>query len=87
MDRKPSCEGRVLALTITATQPVSAVADEHLVFADAALALAGHEVTDPVLRAIIESAARHELTGDEVIAAIRSHVQADDSRCHLSYLG
>ncbi|WP_165216493.1 hypothetical protein [Schaalia sp. ZJ1691] len=50
-------------------------AKERIAFADAALALAGHEVTDPALRAIIESAARHELTGDEAIAAIRRHIQ------------
>ena len=63
-----------MACTITATRPAPAV-DEHLMFADAALALAGHEVTDPALRAIVESAARDELTGDEAIAAIRRHVQ------------
>ncbi|NQX05587.1 hypothetical protein HQQ82_11205 [Rathayibacter sp. VKM Ac-2856] len=44
-------------------------------FAEAALSLAGHEVEDPALRAIIELAARHELSGDEAVAAIRRHVQ------------
>lgn len=48
---------------------------DHLVFAEAALALAGHQVTDPVLRRIIESVARHEITEDEAILAIRQHVQ------------
>ena len=64
-----------MARTITATRPAPAAVDEHLAFADAALARAGHEVTDPALRAIVEGAARHELTGDEAVAAIRSHVQ------------
>lgn len=53
----------------------AATVDERLTFADAALALAGHEVTDPQLRDILEQAARHELTGDEAVAAIRRHVQ------------
>ena len=64
-----------MARTITATRPAPTAVDEHLAFADAALALAGQEVTDPALRAIVESAARHELTGDEAVAAIRRHVQ------------
>mgnify|MGYP000053024816 CR=1 FL=1 len=48
---------------------------DRVAFADAALAVAGHEVADPVLRAIVEQAARDELTGDEAVAAIRRHVQ------------
>lgn len=64
-----------MARTITATRPAPADVDERLAFADAALALAGHEVTDPALRAIVESAVRHELTGDEAVAAICRHVQ------------
>lgn len=64
-----------MARTITAARPAPAVVDERLAFADAALALAGHEVTDPALRAILEQQARHELTGDEARAAIRRHVQ------------
>jgi y4mF family transcriptional regulator len=46
-----------------------------LLFADAALALAGHEITDPTLRGVVEGAARHQLTTDEALAAIRLHVQ------------
>lgn len=64
-----------MARTGTATRPAPAVVDEHLAFADAALALAGHEVTDPALRSILGQQARHELTGDEARAAIRRHVQ------------
>ncbi|WP_435080186.1 antitoxin VbhA family protein [Clavibacter michiganensis] len=48
---------------------------DRLAFADAALALAGHEVSDPALRAILERAARHEITGDEAVAEIRRHIQ------------
>lgn len=64
-----------MARTTTASRPAPAEVDEHLAFADAALALAGHEVTDPVLRAILEQQARRELTGDEARGAIRRHVQ------------
>ena len=64
-----------MARTTTASRPAPAEVDEHLAFADAALALAGHEVTDPALRTILEQQARHELTGDEARAAIRRHVQ------------
>lgn len=50
-------------------------ADEHVTFADAALALAGHRASDPELRAILDRAARHELTADAALFAIRRHVQ------------
>ncbi|MBF4618259.1 hypothetical protein ITJ44_09265 [Clavibacter sp. VKM Ac-2873] len=49
-------------------------AAESLAFADAALALAGHQVTDPVLIEISERAAREEITSEEAVAAIRRHV-------------
>ncbi len=55
--------------------PTDAEVERRLAFADAALAVAGHEVTDPVLRDILERAARHEITGDEAIVATRRHVQ------------
>lgn len=57
------------------TKPTPADAQEHRAFADAALALAGHEVDDPKLREILDRAARHELTSEEVVAAVRRHVQ------------
>ncbi|UTX34979.1 antitoxin VbhA family protein [Micrococcus luteus] len=60
---------------ITAT-PTRTAPGERVAFADASLALAGLEVTDWRLRAIIEQAARDELTGDEAVAAIRRHVQS-----------
>lgn len=64
-----------MAGVVADARPTEAVVKEHMSFADAALALAGHEVTDPKLRAIVESAALHELTADEAVAAIRYHVQ------------
>lgn len=50
-------------------------AAERTAFAEAALALAGHEVTDPALRVLAESAARHEISAEDAIAAARRHVQ------------
>jgi len=38
-------------------------------FADAALAAAGHEVTDPRMRSLVERVARKELTAEEALAA------------------
>lgn len=64
-----------MAHTVATARLSKADGDEHVAFADAALALAGHEVTDPELRSILERQARHELTGDEARAAIRRHVQ------------
>lgn len=48
---------------------------EKLAFAKAALALAGHEVTDLALRNILEQQAHGKLTGEQARAAIRKHVQ------------
>lgn len=60
---------------VTTTHPTQVEVDERLAFADAALALAGHEVTDPVLRALMERVARGEMTGDDAVVAMRRHVQ------------
>ncbi|WP_236685126.1 antitoxin VbhA family protein [Clavibacter nebraskensis] len=70
-------KGLVVAHAENAAAAEDARVREHLAFADAALALAGHEVTDPVLRAILERAARHEITSEEAIAEIRRHIQGD----------
>lgn len=48
---------------------------EKLAFAKAALALAGHEVTDLALRSILEQQAHGNLTGEQARTAIRKHVQ------------
>lgn len=60
-----------MAHAIATARPTQAAVDDRVAFADAA----GHEVTDPTLRGIVEAAARHEMTGDEARAAIRRHVQ------------
>lgn len=60
---------------VTTTHPTQVEVDERLAFADAALALAGHQVTDPVLRALMERVARGEMTGDDAVVAMRRHVQ------------
>lgn len=48
---------------------------EKLAFAKAALALAGHEVTDLALCNILEQQAHGSLTGEQARVAIRKHVQ------------
>ncbi|MEA5117247.1 MAG: hypothetical protein VB036_06470 [Propionicimonas sp.] len=58
-----------------AVRQVDVRAAGRMAFADAALAVAGHEVTDPMLRALAESAARHEMSSEDAIAAARRHVQ------------
>lgn len=55
-------------------QVPATILEKNLMFADAALALAGHEATDPEWRGVLEQTARHEVTGDEAIAAIRRHL-------------
>ncbi|CCE76560.1 hypothetical protein [Clavibacter nebraskensis] len=55
-------------------EDIAVRAAESLAFADAALALAGGEVTDPVLLEITERAALEEITSEEAVAEIRRHV-------------
>ncbi|OJU45367.1 MAG: hypothetical protein BGN98_09310 [Microbacterium sp. 69-7] len=64
-----------MAHAIATDRQAQAVVEDRLAFADAALALAGHEVTDPTLRALMERVASNELTADEAVAAMRRHVQ------------
>ncbi|RLP79221.1 hypothetical protein D9V34_15565 [Mycetocola lacteus] len=56
------------------TTNLSADAIEHVAFADAALALAGHELSDPVLRALLEQVARGKLSGDAAVSEMRRNV-------------
>ena len=63
------------ATTEAAAAPTDAQVKERLAFATAGLALAGHEITDPVLLDILERAARHQITSDEAITQIRHHIQ------------
>ncbi|GAB4097687.1 hypothetical protein GCM10028787_31620 [Brachybacterium horti] len=50
--------------------------DEFIAFADGALGAAGHEVTDPAVRALNAKVARGEITADEAAAQIREHYGA-----------
>ncbi|WP_454111229.1 hypothetical protein [Leifsonia shinshuensis] len=56
-------------------RPTDAEVAYRIAFADAALALAGHEITDSWSRELLERHARHEITGDEARAAILKHFQ------------
>ena len=47
---------------------------EAIDFADAALALAGHEITDPTARDHMEAIATGEMTADEAVALLRERV-------------
>ncbi len=61
--------------TATEARTAKTEAEAQVEFADAALALAGHQVTDPVLRTLMERVALNEITADEAVAAMRRHVQ------------
>ncbi|MDO5094623.1 MAG: antitoxin VbhA family protein [Propionibacteriaceae bacterium] len=58
-----------------ADQVSSAEVEEHVAFADAALSLAGHSITDPVLRDLMARVARGEMNAEEAVVAMRCHVQ------------
>lgn len=53
----------------------AADAEARVAFADAALALAGHQVTDPDVRDLMGRVAHDEMTGDQAVAALRRHIQ------------
>lgn len=48
--------------------------ERRMSFADAALGAAGHEVTDPEVRAISRRVAAGDLTGDEATALVKEHL-------------
>lgn len=48
--------------------------ERRMAFADAALGAAGHEVSDPELRAISRRVAAGEITGDEAAALVRTQL-------------
>ncbi len=50
-------------------------AEQQIMFADAALGVAGHQVTDPAVRDLMDRVARNEMTGDQTVEALRRHVQ------------
>lgn len=49
--------------------------EEKLTFVDATLAVAGHEITDPVMRDLLERVIRNEITADQAMAVARHYVQ------------
>ena len=51
-----------------------AAAAHAVAFADAALGLAGHEVTDPVLRELVWAVARGEISGDEAVPRAMAYI-------------
>lgn len=51
------------------------IPEEKLTFVDAALAVAGHEITDPVMRDLLERVIRNEITADQAMAVARHYVQ------------
>lgn len=53
----------------------TAKADARIALADTALALAGYQVTDPAVRDLTGRVARDEMTGDQVVVALRRHIQ------------
>ena len=56
--------------------PDAAQVERRVQFADAALALAGHEVTDPTLRALSRQVAAGTMSADDAIAAGVAHLDA-----------
>jgi hypothetical protein len=48
--------------------------ERRMSFADAALGAAGHEVTDPAVRAISRRLAAGEVTGDEAAALVKAQL-------------
>ncbi|WP_103064048.1 hypothetical protein [Actinomyces qiguomingii] len=64
-----------MSVNVTITQVEEAEVQERIAFADAALALAGHEVTDPFVRDLVIRVARGEMTGDEAVGVARRHIQ------------
>ena len=61
--------------TTATVSRTDADAEARVAFADAALALAGHQVTDPAVRALMGRVARGEVAGDQAVAALRRHIQ------------
>lgn len=50
-------------------------AERRIAFADAALALAGHQVSDPAVISLMERVARDEVTGVQAVAALHRQIQ------------
>ncbi len=63
-----------MARTTTSARVAETDARERIAFADAALALAGHQVTDPYLNDLAARQARGELSGEEARQLGRRHI-------------
>lgn len=65
-------------MTVTHARTAPAVdeaeIERRMSFADAALGAAGHQVTDPELRAISRRLAAEEISGDEAAALVKEHL-------------
>lgn len=59
---------------IATARTTQADVDERMAFADAALAVAGHEITDPELRALGDARARGELSGEDFRSEARRRI-------------
>ncbi|WIY82564.1 hypothetical protein [Propionimicrobium sp. PCR01-08-3] len=57
-----------------AARSLSTDADEAMAFANAALALAGHEIADPYLNELFARQARGEISGDVARELGRKHI-------------
>lgn len=66
-----------IPMTALRTTEATQLSPEQLVaYADGALGAAGHEVTDPVVRDLMDQVARGEITGDEAVARARAYFDA-----------
>ncbi|MCS5735670.1 antitoxin VbhA family protein [Herbiconiux daphne] len=65
-----------MSIAHASTEPVVDQADveRRMSFADAALGAAGHEITDPAVRAISRRLAAGEVTGDEAAALVKAQL-------------
>ena len=62
-------------MVLKSDHTTSAEAEEHVAFTDAALALAGHSVADPVLRDLMTRVAKGEVSADDAVVTMRCRVQ------------
>jgi hypothetical protein len=65
-----------MAQALSSADTADAGVAEAMAFVDAALAVAGHEITDPWSRELMERVARREVTGDQAVAEIRRRFQS-----------
>lgn len=59
-----------------ATQVTREEVARRIAFADAALAVAGHQVTDPVVNELARQVAAEQLTEDEAVRLAMAHIDS-----------